>query len=61
VQKAVFEAVLRIAMEISMEGREGHAIGTAFLIGDSANVMARSRQLVLNPFEGHSRDENETG
>ncbi len=56
VQEAVFEAVLGIAMEISMEGREGHAIGTAFLVGDSANVMARSRQLVLNPFEGHSRD-----
>jgi DNA integrity scanning protein DisA with diadenylate cyclase activity len=56
VQEAVFEAVLGIAMEISMEGREGHAIGTAFMVGDSANVMARSRQLVLNPFEGHRRD-----
>lgn len=56
VQESAFGAVLRIAIEISLEGREGHAIGTAFIIGDAANVMARSRQLVLNPFEGHSRD-----
>jgi DNA integrity scanning protein DisA with diadenylate cyclase activity len=56
VQEAVFEEVLGIAMEISKEGREGHAIGTAFVVGDSANVMARSRQLVLNPFEGHDRE-----
>ncbi|GFO97681.1 PAS/PAC sensor protein [groundwater metagenome] len=56
VQENVFGAVLRIAIEISLEGREGHAIGTAFIVGDAANVMARSRQLVLNPFEGHSRD-----
>jgi DNA integrity scanning protein DisA with diadenylate cyclase activity len=56
VQQLVFEEVLGIAMEISIEGREGHAIGTAFVVGDSANVMARSRQLVLNPFEGHNRE-----
>ena len=56
VQEEVFGAVLGIALEISREGREGHAIGTAFLVGDAGNVMARSRQLVLNPFEGHNRD-----
>ena len=53
----VFEAVLKIALEISSEGREGRAIGTAFIIGDTANVMSKSRQLVLNPFEGHKREE----
>jgi DNA integrity scanning protein DisA with diadenylate cyclase activity len=56
VQEEVFGTVLRIAMEISREGREGHAIGTAFLVGDEGNVMARSKQLVLNPFEGHKRE-----
>ncbi len=56
VEKAVFEAVLDIAIEISREGREGHAIGTAFVLGDPASIMARSRQLVLNPFEGHRRE-----
>ncbi len=56
VEKAIFEAVLNIAIEISLEGREGHSIGTAFILGDTDSVMARSRQLVLNPFEGHSRE-----
>ncbi len=56
VSEQVFKTVLTIAIEISREGREGHAIGTAFLVGDAANVMAKSRQLVLNPFEGHSRE-----
>jgi DNA integrity scanning protein DisA with diadenylate cyclase activity len=57
ISEQVFEAVLKIAMEIGSEGREGHAIGTAFIIGDTADVMAKSRQLVLNPFEGHKREE----
>ncbi len=56
VSEQVFKTVLSIAIEISREGREGHAIGTAFLTGDVANVMAKSRQLVLNPFEGHNRE-----
>ncbi len=54
--EAVFEAAFHIAIEISREGREGHAIGTALILGDSAKVMGGSRQLVLNPFEGHSRE-----
>lgn len=52
----VLDAVLKVALEISAEGREGHRIGTAFLVGDSAGVMARSRQLVLNPFKGYEKD-----
>ncbi len=56
VSEQVFKTVLTIAIEISREGREGHAIGTAFLVGDAGDVMAKSRQLVLNPFEGHSRE-----
>lgn len=57
ISEQVFEAVLKIAIEISNEGREGRTIGTAFIIGDTANVMAKSRQLVFNPFEGHKREE----
>jgi DNA integrity scanning protein DisA with diadenylate cyclase activity len=49
--------VIKIAIEISTEGREGRKIGTAFLVGDSANVMAKSRQLVLNPFKGYVKEE----
>ncbi len=57
VKEAVFEAVIKIAIEISTEGREGRSIGTAFVVGDSENVMAKSRQLILNPFQGYRREE----
>jgi PAS domain S-box-containing protein len=53
---AVFEAVYAVSMEISREGREGKSVGTAFLVGDAGAVLARSRQLILNPFEGHLAD-----
>ncbi len=56
IQEQVFMSVTKIAIEIGLEGREGHTIGTAFVIGDSEKVMASSRQLVLNPFEGHKRE-----
>lgn len=48
----VIKAILNIALEIAMQGREGKMLGTAFIIGDSDEVMRRSHQLVLNPFEG---------
>jgi DNA integrity scanning protein DisA with diadenylate cyclase activity len=57
VSERVFEAVIKIALEISAEGREGRPIGTAFILGDSANVLAKSRQLILNPFQGYNREE----
>ncbi len=59
VKEHVLGNVLRIAIEISLEGREGHPIGTAFIVGDEANVLTHSRQLVLNPFEGHGKDKRD--
>lgn len=53
VADSVFDAVFHICTEISIEGREGKAVGTAFLIGDIKNVLEKSRQIILNPFEGH--------
>jgi trk system potassium uptake protein TrkH len=53
IRPEAFEAVFSTAVEISREGREGKPIGTAFIIGDSPEVFARSKQLILNPFEGH--------
>ena len=53
VKEEVFDAVFHICTEISIEGREGKAVGTTFLIGDSKNVLEKSRQIILNPFEGH--------
>ena len=40
-------------MEIGREGREGQAVGTSFVVGDTDAVMNNSRQFVLNPFHGH--------
>lgn len=48
----VIKAVLNIALEIAMQGREGKVLGSGFILGDSDEVMRRSHQLVLNPFEG---------
>ena len=53
IEEPVFDAVYEIAAEISREGREGKPVGTTFVLGDTQNVLARSRQLILNPFEGH--------
>jgi DNA integrity scanning protein DisA with diadenylate cyclase activity len=46
----VLAPVVRIAIEIAREGREGQAIGTSFVVGDTQNVMKHSKQFVLNPF-----------
>jgi DNA integrity scanning protein DisA with diadenylate cyclase activity len=49
----VFERVLTLATQLAVEGREGRPVGALFVLGDSAHVLAQSRNLVLNPFEGH--------
>jgi DNA integrity scanning protein DisA with diadenylate cyclase activity len=49
----VFERVLTLATQLAVEGREGRPVGALFVLGDSENVLARSRGLVLNPFQGH--------
>ena len=46
-------AVLSLAIEIAREGREGRAIGTAFIIGEIEELKRWSHQSVLNPYEGH--------
>jgi DNA integrity scanning protein DisA with diadenylate cyclase activity len=53
----VVESLIHTAMEIGAEGYEGHPVGTILVIGDSTNVMERSRQLILNPFQGISEAE----
>ena len=52
----VLRGVLNVAMQIACQGREGKFFGSAFIIGDSEEVMRRSHQLVLNPFEGQSKE-----
>jgi DNA integrity scanning protein DisA with diadenylate cyclase activity len=50
---AALAAVTDLAIEIAREGREGRKIGTIFTVGAEAEVMQRSRCLILDPLAGH--------
>ncbi|MDN7024208.1 hypothetical protein FGU65_04770 [Methanoculleus sp. FWC-SCC1] len=52
VPRDVLHAVLNLAMEIAIEGREGRSIGTAFIIGDPDEIFRHSHQAILNPYQG---------
>ena len=56
VKPEVLETVLSIAIELSVEGREGSAVGTTFVIGDHERVDRLSRALIMNPFKGYPED-----
>lgn len=51
--QSVLQRLLEIAIELSIEGREGTPVGTIFVIGDTRRVLRHSRQLIPNPFKGH--------
>ena len=51
--QSVVQRLLEIAIELSIEGREGHPIGTLFVVGDVKNVMKHSHSMLPNPFKGH--------
>jgi len=53
IREEVFDAVFHVCTEISLEGREGKSVGTTFIIGDVPHVLEKSRQINLNPYEGH--------
>ena len=54
---AVFDAVLGLCLELGKEGKEGKPVGLLVTLGDHERVLERSRQLVLNPFEGHPEEQ----
>ncbi|WP_297515420.1 diadenylate cyclase [Thermococcus sp.] len=51
--QSVLQRMLEIAIELSIEGREGTPVGTIFVIGDTRRVLKHSHQLIPNPFKGH--------
>ncbi|MFT3917018.1 MAG: diadenylate cyclase [Anaeromyxobacteraceae bacterium] len=53
----VVESLIHTAMEIGAEGYEGNPVGTIIVVGDATAVMEKSRQLILNPFQGISEAE----
>ena len=50
----VLQRLLEIAIELSIEGREGAPVGTIFVIGDTRRVLRHSHPLIPNPFKGHN-------
>jgi DNA integrity scanning protein DisA with diadenylate cyclase activity len=52
-------AVVDLATEIGREGREGHPVGTMFVVGDTPKVLKMSQPLNFNPFRGYSRAERD--
>jgi diadenylate cyclase len=53
VDTRVLEQTVSLAVEIAREGREGRKIGTLFVVGDSGEVIKRSKPLILDPLHGH--------
>jgi DNA integrity scanning protein DisA with diadenylate cyclase activity len=49
------KAVVDLAVEIGREGREGKAVGTLIVVGDTREVLARTRTLGFDPFKGYRR------
>jgi DNA integrity scanning protein DisA with diadenylate cyclase activity len=52
--RRIVREVLAVALELGRM-RKGPA-GAMYIIGDTGNVLARSTQLVLNPFAGQARE-----
>ena len=46
----VLEVVMELASEIAREGKEGHPIGSLFIVGDEQKVFMHSVERVKNPF-----------
>jgi DNA integrity scanning protein DisA with diadenylate cyclase activity/mannitol/fructose-specific phosphotransferase system IIA component (Ntr-type) len=57
VSPEVLERVLGIAVDLSVEGREGRPVGALFVLGDSDVVKNFVTPLILNPFHGY-KDED---
>lgn len=53
----VLHRVLDIAVSLAMEGREGHPVGTMFVLGDHEAVLEHCHQIVINPFKGYPEEE----
>lgn len=57
IRRPVFEKVLRLAMELAHEGREGKPVGTLFVVGDHRNVEKYCTPGRINPFKGYTEKE----
>ncbi len=51
------QTVVNLAVEIGREGREGKPVGTILVVGDTRNVLKRTRSAGFDPVKGYSRKE----
>jgi len=49
------KTVVDLAVEIGREGREGKAVGTLFVVGDTRKVLANSHSAGFDPVRGYNR------
>jgi diadenylate cyclase len=58
VRPEVFETVLNLALDLSIEGKEGRKpVGTIFVLGKHEEVLKFSHPMVINPFQGYPEEE----
>ena len=58
VKPEVFETLLKLALEISMEGKEGRKpTGAIFVVGRHEEVLKYSHPMVINPFQGYPEED----
>lgn len=51
--------VVDLAIEIGREGREGKAIGTMFVVGDTRRVLTHCHSAGFDPVKGYARSERD--
>jgi DNA integrity scanning protein DisA with diadenylate cyclase activity len=59
VKPEVFTRILSLSVELAKQGRESEPVGTIFVLGDHKNVLKLSRQLIMNPFQGHPESDRQ--
>lgn len=57
IKRPVFEKVLRLALELAHEGREGKAVGALFVVGNYREVHKQYQEGRINPFKGYTEKE----
>ncbi len=53
------KTVVDVAVEIGREGREGKAVGTMFVVGDSRKVSSHCQPAGFDPVKGYGREERD--
>ena len=51
------QAVVSLAVEIAREGREGHPVGTIFVVGDHRKVLQYTSPAGFDPVRGYNKKE----